>query len=257
MKQILITACNHLFFKSCLTLISSIHQHSFNTVNEIYVYDIGLNNEERQKIMNLEKVTLIMVNKLKYHHINWILSNINNYAWKPLCIFDAQKYGDLILYLDSGIVTLENIQRIYDLIEKDDIFLVQDKNWYNKQWAHYKCIDIMEVTDKELNDWQICAGIIGHKVGGKFQPFINLGFKFSQNKECISGYKYFHYSSVIEGHRHDQAIFAILASRFNCPTQSLEKYGEYRSLSHATQQRCPLYVHRNRYITYNHLRDKN
>ena len=46
-RNIVITAANDLYFESLKTLISSIHQHSFDTVDQIFVYDLNLDEENK------------------------------------------------------------------------------------------------------------------------------------------------------------------------------------------------------------------
>ena len=58
-KNIIITATNSLYFDSLLTLISSIHEFSFDIVDEIIVFDLGLKIEELNKLKKIEKVKVL------------------------------------------------------------------------------------------------------------------------------------------------------------------------------------------------------
>ena len=55
----IITACNSKYFKSCLTLITSFYKHYEKDIDVIYVFDLGLTQEEQHILLNLRKVEFI------------------------------------------------------------------------------------------------------------------------------------------------------------------------------------------------------
>ncbi|MHB1335201.1 MAG: hypothetical protein ACYCXQ_04500 [Candidatus Humimicrobiaceae bacterium] len=169
------------------------------------------------------------------------------FAWKCFAIKDAGKYGKNIFYLDSGAIVLKDIKAIFDIIVKDDIFLVGDDH-LNKKWTHTKCIEIMNATEAEINDFQLWAGALGYKIGGKYQKLIDEAFTYSKIKECVAGDRKYH--------RHDQSIYSILASRYDCPRQNLRIYGEWISLEKAIKQNSVIYVHRKSYYNNSGLINK-
>ena len=58
-RNAIITACNSKYFRSCLTLITSLYKHSDNDIDVIYVFDLGLTQEEQHILLNLRKVEFI------------------------------------------------------------------------------------------------------------------------------------------------------------------------------------------------------
>ena len=47
-QNVVVTACNSKYFRSCLTLITSLYTYSDSCIDTIYVFDLGLTIEEQQ-----------------------------------------------------------------------------------------------------------------------------------------------------------------------------------------------------------------
>jgi hypothetical protein len=47
-QNVVVTACNSKYFRSCLTLITPLYTYSDSCIDTIYVFDLGLTNEEQQ-----------------------------------------------------------------------------------------------------------------------------------------------------------------------------------------------------------------
>ena len=58
-KNIIITGANSPYMEGLLTLISSIHKHSFDLIDCIVVFDFGLNNDDILRLSNLSKVRIM------------------------------------------------------------------------------------------------------------------------------------------------------------------------------------------------------
>jgi len=236
-KNIFITSFNSLFFKASISLISSLHKTSIDTIDKIIIYNLGLKKIEKDFLNTLKKVEVIeyptTINNLWDGYLD-----PTTFAWKCFAIQDAKRFGDNILYLDSGAVALKDLKIIYEIINKDEIFLVGDKH-INRNWTHKKCFETMNANEFEINDFQLWAGILGYKTNGKYQPLINDAFEYSKIKECIAGDR--------KNHRHDQSIYSILASRYKCPRQNILIFGEWESLEKALSQNSVIYVHRRSY----------
>ncbi len=246
-RNIFVTSFNSSFFKSSITLISSLHETSINTIDKIIIYNLGLKRIEINFLNTLKKVEVIeypdMVNNLWNGYLD-----PTTFAWKCFAIWDAKRFGDNILYLDSGALALKDIKTIYKIIAKEEIFLVGDKH-INRNWTHKKCFEIMNASESEINDFQLWAGILGYKINGKYQQVINDAFEYSKIKGCIAGNR--------KNHRHDQSIYSILASRYKCPRQSILTFGEWESLEKAISQNSVIYVHRRSYYNDKDLIGKN
>jgi len=246
-KNIFITSFNSLFFKASITLVSSLHKTSIDTIDKIIIYNLGLKKIEKDFLNTLKKVEVIEYPATINNFWDGYLDP-TTFAWKCFAIRDAKRFGDNILYLDSGAVVLKDLKIIYEIINKDEIFLVGDKH-INRNWTHKKCFEIMNANEFEINDFQLWAGILGYKTNGKYQQLINDAFEYSKIKECIAGDR--------KNHRHDQSIYSILASRYKCPRQDILIFGEWQSLKKALSQNSVIYVHRRLYYNDKDLIDKN
>ena len=60
-KNVVVTACNSKYFKSCLTLITSLCKHSDKVIDFFYLFNLSLTENEHSVLMNLEKVELILM----------------------------------------------------------------------------------------------------------------------------------------------------------------------------------------------------
>lgn len=242
MNNIVITAANAKYYNSVLTLIASIHKHSFDLIDQIFVFDLGLDTSERKRIEKASKVSVVDYPS----HVN---TNPKDYAFKCYSIYWGQDFGKNVFWLDAGAMALKSIENIFNIINEEGIFLVGDVH-KNCNFTHDKCRDIMQATKEEMRDTQLSAGILGYKSNGPFQQLINDAYKFSQIKECISG--------QAQNHRQDQSIYSILASRFKCKKQDIDLYGYWtdhnRNLQTAKKIGATIFVHRNGHWSTSGLR---
>lgn len=257
--NIIITACNsnseynqRNYFNSLLTLISSIHEYSFNVCDGgFYVYDIGLTENE---VKTLNKIQNVYVEKFpdylfdpEYTYSEYMDPRYHGY--KCFALFSAghklSNPGDNILWLDSGICAVQDIKGIFDIIEKDHIFLVKDVH-KNRDWTSEECVKQMNATEEELDANQLSSGVLGYRVKANYQCLIDVALNYSFYRDCIY--------SPLPNHRHDQSIYSILAKRYNTPYQPLYKYGEYGGFKCNEDQ--VLYVHRCSYNDHSKIRYK-
>jgi hypothetical protein len=102
-KKILITSFNSLFFKAFITLISSLHKTSINILEKIIIYNLGLSKIEKDFLNTLKKVEVVEYPTMINNFWNGYLAP-TTFAWKCFTIWDAKRFGDNILYLDSGVI---------------------------------------------------------------------------------------------------------------------------------------------------------
>ncbi len=242
MNNILVTAANAKYFNSLLTLIASIHRESFDLVDHIFVFDLGLDPEERKRLSKLSKVSVVDFPK----DLN---VNPKDYAFKCYAIHWGKDHGNNIFWLDAGAMALKPINKIFEIIEEEGIFLVGDTH-RNYNFTHDKCREIMQATDSEMADNQLSAGILGYQSNGPFQSLINDAYEYSKIQECIGGDS--------QNHRQDQSIYSILASRYGCNKQDIDMYGYWtdssRNLNKAREIGSTIFVHRNGHWDFNGLR---
>jgi len=251
-KNVIVTGANSPYFESLLTLINSIHKDSFDLIDNIIVYNFGLDQTEISKLKILKKVSVKNIEKKFpiYEKISSVKTKCH--FLKMFTLFDAMTYSENILWLDAGACALKSLEPIFLSIEIDEIFLVGDTH-LNKNYTHRKCIEIMGATEKELLDKQLWSGLVGFKSNGKYKHIITEGWEYSQIDGCIDGFE--------ENHRHDQSVLSILSSRYNCPTQDIDIYGYWtdinRNLQKANEIGSIIFAHRRGYDNKTNLKYEN
>jgi Flp pilus assembly protein TadD len=250
----LITVCDHSYFTSAKTLIASIHRLNFDVIDEIIVYNLGLNQDEIDDFNEMEK-TIVLDFYLENDQYYPEYMNPRQHGYKLLMKKEAHRYagiGDRLLYLDAGVVATKNIGIIFNLIEKDDIFTVihnfdgSTDYFTNKRWTHEKALCLMNASEKERNMPQVHGGVFGYKLGGKHQHIIDQAFEFSKNPDILLGSH--------DNHRQDQSILTTLCARYDVPVQDGEVFGEFRGYSYSPKQ--VLYVHRRAFVNFDGIKYK-
>jgi len=180
---------------------------SFDVIDEIFVYNLGMDNDTISCLNTIKKVKVKeFPEEIKDIYEGKKYMQPKQYAWKMFCILDGSKYAQNVLWVDSGQMFLGCIDVIFNEIEKSDIFLVDNKYWKTGDHLSSSCANVMKVTKEEKQSPMINASIIGYKSDGKYQEkFINAGFEWSKIREAIFG--------SFADHRHDQTIYSVLATR--------------------------------------------
>ena len=244
--NVVVTACNSKYFRSCLTLITSLLQHSSHNIHKIYVFDLGLSIEEQLVLYNIEHVEFISMNKI-LEYTTQIRTQFpdfltpNQFAWKPWFIRFVFEYDykiQNVFWIDSGIISFGSIQFIFNHINKHGYWLTEDGDWTNYNFTHAKCKEIMNATDTELQGIQLIAGLSGFSKD-KGLGILNEWCYYCSIRDCVTGEHWFpeplHYTNLetntrytLYGNRHDQSILSILRVRHNLLT--VQKHGIFMSL---------------------------
>ena len=249
--NVIITAANNVYFESLKTLISSIHRTSYDIVDKIYVYDLGLDINEINYINGLEKCELLdlksLINPLPFD--DYLLPK--GHGYKCFCL-QHLKDNDNLLWLDAGVMLLKSVKVIFDIIENENIFTVGDSH-LNKNFTKPSCVEIMNATESELNDVQLSSGIIGYKINSKFQHLFDEAYEYSKIEGCVVGDE--------NNHRHDQSVYSILVSRYGVKKQDIDVYGYWtdtnRNLQTAINNDAVIFVHRRGHHDISGLKHKN
>src|SRR3546814_8318761 len=124
-----------------LNLIASLHRTSFDTVDEIIVYSLGLEAHEAGALEALEKVRVLQYpNQAKDIFSGYL--NPRHRAYKPMAIKgpeDIVRKDDLVLWMDAGLSALDDVARIFGLIESGDFFIADhddQSNWPFRSEEH-------------------------------------------------------------------------------------------------------------------------
>lgn len=245
-KNILITTANSKYYYSLLTLINGVHQYGLDCVDQIFVFDLGLDKSELNVLNSLKLVSVIDYPE------DYVISHPNSldpksYIYKLFCLKYCKNFGENIFWLDAGATAINDMCKIYDIIENDEIFMVGDIH-LNRNYTHKKCSEIMMATDDEMNDTQLSAGIIGYKKNGKYDHLFEKAYDYGM-MGCTVGDE--------ENHRNDQSVLSILASRYDCPRQDIDVFGYWtdinRNLETALKNNAIIFVHRRGYENRNNL----
>jgi hypothetical protein len=249
-NNIIITATNSSYYDSLLTLISSIHENSIDIVNQIFVYNLGLEETEKSRLATLKNVSLIdFPEEAKKLHPKFL--EPKSYIYKIYCMYQSHVLAENILWIDSGACLLKPINMIYEKINKNHIFLVGDIH-LNKNYTHDNCIECVSATEQELNCQQIWAGLIGYKSNGIYHHIFKEAYSLSLIPGCLDGNQ--------QNHRHDQSILSILTCRHNCPREDIDMFGYWtdanRNLNTAQKTGSVIFAHRRGYSNKKHLKYK-
>src|SRR3546814_8554002 len=113
-RRIVITSCNSHYYRQGLNLIASRHRTSFDTVDEIIVYSLGLEAHEAGALEALEKVRVLQYpNQAKDIFSGYL--NPRHRAYKPMAIKgpeDIVRKDDLVLWMDAGLSALDDVTKI-------------------------------------------------------------------------------------------------------------------------------------------------
>src|SRR3546814_11109868 len=87
---------------------------------------------------------------------------------------DIVRKDDLVLWMDAGLSALDDVARIFGLIESGDFFIADhdDKsNWpfYNVNFMHPSSQDAFNPSNQELLAPHMCSCLVGYRAGGRFQ----------------------------------------------------------------------------------------
>lgn len=234
-KNIVFTASNNHrdYFYRLLVLIAAIHRTSYNTVDEIVVYNLGFGEAMKKLLEGYEKVRVEeFPDEIANIYAGYLQADM--FAWKCYVLRKAAEEAENVLWLDAGIAPLEDLSGIFGIIENEEVFFVDNSDGhYIENLTKDEVLEKLNVTSEERKGLMVCAGIVGYSSGGSYRKLFDEAFELSRIKEIIYGPKNIH--------RQDQSLYSILSVRYACPRQTFGKYGEWRGRLYPDQS---LYVHR-------------
>jgi hypothetical protein len=243
--NIVYTAASSEYYDSLLTLISSIHEYCNETVDRVVVYDIDLSSEQKDNLSNLLKV------ELRSDSIKYDSAFREDYMFKLIILKDSLKENGNVLWLDAGVCCLQDIKCIFNIIESEGIFCVEDHTQINATWTNSNCKEKMSVTSTELDQHQICSGIFGYTPGSIYSRLIEEAYEYGM-QGCTKGSR--------DNHRHDQTVLSILTYRYNVKGAHIDTYGYYtnaeRNLQTAKESNAVIFVHRKGHFDFDKLQYK-
>jgi len=206
MKKVLVTYATEEYIGTSELLKDSIYE----MVDECCVYkksDIDLNfYNKNSKILNKSR-------------------GAGYWIWKPYFILKTMEclnWGDICLYLDSGIIVIRNIDILFDLCVKNDgILLFENRNanhlgqvWKNYMWTKYDCFKLMNCLDEQyIYGPQVDAAFQLYQKTNKSIEFLNEYLKYCESENIVTDIPNItgdNFEGFID-HRHDQSILSLLA----------------------------------------------
>jgi len=233
-----VTCCNSAFVPSAVRLI--------NSTKNVFVFTWNINVEEKHQLEEAGAARVIELDT-KWNPGWSDFWNPAHYAWKPLVMYICNNIFDKnteVLYLDAGIEVLRDLAPIWNHIEKEDIFVTHMPEHVMQTWCHPRFCQLLEMTKEEGLVPQYSANIIGFKVGGKFTNLFDDVLRQASRREVIEGNKWFAYSDICKGHRHDQSIYTLLGHRAGVKPLLMDVYAGCTSYSDCVKEQKYFYVHR-------------
>lgn len=157
---------------------------------------------------------------------NDIINNFRNrgagyWLFKPyiiLKVLNECDFGDYVIYVDSGINFIDNINKILDMIT-DDIILFNCHGHINKTYTKRDCFYYMNCDeDMYVDGNHTNAAIQIYKKTNKSLDFLNSYLYWCCNKNVITDNSNEcglpNYKEFVD-HRHDQSILSLLSIKHN------------------------------------------
>lgn len=203
-----------------INLIGSIHKNDFNHLDEIAVFDIGLNTDQRETLERMAKVKVFTVEKkhpdmlTPFLTANWGKVVRGWYSWKPVLMKQALDMYPYFLFLDAGSLVLNSPDKLFKHIDQNGyLFVGVSHNIVDRMTSYVKNHFVTRLKPEEQqivmdkNTQMIAGGVQGlsrylyfdyifplYLIAGKLEFFSDDG---SANLGFGSG-------------RHDQTLMSIL-----------------------------------------------
>lgn len=145
----------------------------------------------------------------------------NPYAFKIHAFRAALKAGfKKILYLDSSVFAIKDVQPSFDIIERDG-YLMQEAGHYIRNWCNEACLKFYRLTREGLGN-QLMYGNAG-MLGLDFDNYRAKEFFFQWSLGMEAGL----FKGEWSNHRHDMTVGSIIANRLGMKYQSGDQILQY------------------------------
>jgi len=220
------SACSNKFFPSVINLIGSI-KTNYPAHPQIFIYDLGLSWNFRRELRSIRNVELLPMPKFCAF---WRAC----YTWKTYIFQHPQ--ARLNFYMDAGCQVLRPLDEVFNFIEKDDYFCVEQYAPLSEiAPAEFKYL--FPVREECLGQNTMTAGIFGFKKNSTISCIIDEVYEAGLAGMCL-GYskgepwknRGANKTSIVRGcriFRFDTSVFNLILRKNlgNFIMHSLEKYG--------------------------------
>lgn len=124
------TVADERHFPIVMSLIGSIHQVDFDELDEIAVFDIGLTEEQRETLGQIQKVKVCEIEKVHPDLCTYFTTTHEGrtirgwFAWKPVIFKQALERYPYFLYVDAGSLFLNSPGNLFKHIKQNGYFLI-------------------------------------------------------------------------------------------------------------------------------------
>jgi hypothetical protein len=209
-----------------------------NYANEKYEIQRRYNSMTALKIGKCDKVFEYSLHNIdieyqnKFKHIFSYKRGAGLWLWKPYIILDALdrvNENDYILYCDSGTFFCNRIQKLVDVFEQSNIFIMTfELPLIGRQFTKKETFYLMDVTDYTMNQ-RLCGYILLKKCKESID-FISIWQKYMEDERILSYKKFIPAIKEFEDfyeHREDQSVFSLLCQKFKLPVfRDPSQYGD-------------------------------
>lgn len=246
MANILITACNSFgkgnnYFYGLINLIVSCKKFAKNNIDKIVVFDCGLEDIDRQLIATVPGLEILSFGETYNQFINSMNpEKFKIYIDKVYSLYNSNMYaktGDNCLFLDAGVCLIDSIHEIYDIIDKEGIFVVECEDQITKTWITDEIISYLNASNEEISKTFSFYGIFGFKVSKINELLLKQFYECITNKDVVDSLKYTQHKTKLAG-----SIFSVLVNRYNIKKHNNRKYAEHLGIKLLYDQL--LYIHR-------------
>lgn len=150
------------------------------------------------------------------------------WQWKPIILLDALSKvsdGDIVAYIDSGNVILNNLDYIFDKCNETGMVLFENRDgnyeWRshkNNEWTKRDCFVLMNCDSAEYyNAPQVDGSYQFYKKTPEIIKFLEEYKSYCENENIISDLPNITKDNLPEyiEHRHDQSILSLMAVKYN------------------------------------------
>jgi hypothetical protein len=191
LKTTIITAASEKYADSLFALIGSLNCNWPNHPT-IVVYDIGLGQESLSFLFHAN----IEVRKVPPFCEHWR----KHYTWKIWCLNDIETEN--VIWIDSGICVLDDLNEIIDEINLRGYFLVPNYQFLDWEASEDTCKGCGVEYSFRIGKGTIAATMMGFKKKGEIKSLLQEAMDVAKVEKNIV--------ATDVKHKHDQAIFSIL-----------------------------------------------
>ncbi|MEM7708760.1 MAG: FkbM family methyltransferase [Pseudomonadota bacterium] len=193
LERVVVTSFDAAYFNQGINLIASLHRTSFDEIDRIIVYPLGLGETEKLQLLELDKVELAEypaeITKETFPEFLEPKSRAyKSYAMRAAA--DLVSKEALILWMDAGLSALTSVAEIFDLISEHDFFITNhddSRHWpiVNAPFIHPDALEAINPSSAELVAPHYCSALVGYRKGGKFRNIIDEAWALGKKRSAV------------------------------------------------------------------------